>query len=233
MLLLLRASTPGSFLGSLRRKKRPDFDAFGPFLCEGASGIGEGRSAEEPPGRGRDATPLGPSPRLTSHISSCFPAPLLRIHPSLSKSALLSQPARNSTRLRFIPVASVSLHHDIISLPSFFLPLTFPCDVSLQRAQPPPAVFDSLLRIRGIKVSNSRDVPQYGRTAASGCRSGIRSPNLQDPPDPQNCIFSSPTERLHLRGDPRGAFDPEYTCFHPGQKSATCVVVREGCTLVW
>lgn len=132
---------PGIIFGVAAAKKRPDFDAFGPFLCEGASGIGEGRSAEEPPGRGRDATTpglLGPSPRLTSHISSCFPAPLPRIHPSLSKSALLSQPARNSTRLRFIPVASVSLHHDIISLPSFFLPLTFLCDVSLQRAQTPP-----------------------------------------------------------------------------------------------
>lgn len=47
---------PGIIFGVVAAKKRPDSDAFGSFLCEGASLIVEGRSAEAPPSRGRDVT---------------------------------------------------------------------------------------------------------------------------------------------------------------------------------
>lgn len=100
----------GSRLGSSFQKKKnvkkrgPDFDALGTFLWERASLIVEGRSAE-------GMAVMRPVRPHLSHLQLFPPPPLLRIHPSLSKSAFCHS-------LLGIPRACVS------SLPLLYLSIT-------------------------------------------------------------------------------------------------------------
>lgn len=174
--------------------------------------------AHAPPGRRHDITGGGlwdPTPP-PSHISSCSPVPLLRI---LSKSPLLSRSARNSAPI--FPRASASLHHSVTSPPSSSLPLTFLAGVSLPGAQsrlssPPVSVFDSLLRIRRIKVSNSRRALWTHRRLRLQIWHQIL--DAARPPDPQ-IAFQLPhgdvAPRRRPPHPPNGAFDTESTRMFP------------------
>lgn len=167
---------------------------------------------------------LGPSPRLASPPLQLFLC-LSEFLPPLNQPFCL-----NLLRIPRACVSSTSLLDLSITTsqvsPLFFLPRAFLCGVSLQRVQslsppPPPAVFDSLLRIRGIKVSNSRDVPAYGRAAAFGCRSAIRSPTLPRLQIPQIAFLAPPQRGYTSEATPTMHLILNTHVFFPGKKSAT------------
>lgn len=104
----------------------------------------------------------------------------------------------------------VSFSFLLFSLLFFLLPLTYLCvlwnfkgkPLYFFFSSPSSSIWQLAFESGRIKVSNPRDMPWHGHTLASGWRSAASC--LLTLPDLHNLKlhFSSPTERLHLTGNP-------------------------------